>query len=256
MNAPTPFPNASPGPLPPVTAVLLAAHGDGGEDRKNTAIRAVAERLSRRLDLPVDWAVLKDPETFGAARARLGAAADGRVAVYPFFMSDGYFVRRKLPAMLAEAGFAETIRLAPLGLDPSLLDLLEIRLRAAASMAGGREPRDLRILMIAHGSGSGEPASRRAAEAVVAALAYRGLGPIHLGFIEEPPMVEESFEAADPEIVVGFFASEGTHALDDVASLVVERPQVLHHITAIGTDLGVADIVARAVEDCISRQTA
>lgn len=241
----------------PVSAVLLAAHGDGGEARENRAIRTVAERLARRLDVPVDWAVLKDPETFPAARARLGdAVGAGRVAVYPFFMAEGYFVRSRLPKMLREAGFGETEILTPFGLDPRLVDLIEHRLRSVAAMQGGRTPAEFRILMVAHGSGSGEPASRLRAEAVAADLAFRGLGAIHLGFIEEPPFVGDAFEAVDPEIVLGFFASEGTHALDDVATLVAERPRILHHVTAIGMDLEVADLVARAVEDCISRETA
>lgn len=243
-------------PPSPITAVLLAAHGDGGEARENRAVRAIAERLARRLDLPVDFALLKEPETFAEARARLGRAADGRVAVYPFFMSDGYFVRVRLPRALTEAGFGECTVLPAFGTDPRVIDLVEHRLRAVAAEAGGREPRDFRILLVGHGSGSGEPASRLRVEAVAADLAYRGLGPVRVGFIEEAPFVDDAFATVDPEIVVGFFASEGTHALDDVATLVAERPGVLHHVAAIGTDLSVADMVARAVEDCISRETA
>lgn len=239
---------------PPITAVLLAAHGDGGDWKRNDSVRAVAERLARRLDLPVDWAVLKEPETFAAARTRLGAAAEGTVAVYPFFMADGYFVRERLPQRLAASGFATVERLTPFGLDPRLVDLIEHRLRAVAALQGGRVPADFRILMVAHGSGTGQPASRQRAEAVAAELGWRGLGSIHLGFIEEAPFVGEAFAAVDPEIVLGFFASEGTHALDDVATLVAERPGILHHVAAIGTDLEVADLVARAVEDCISRK--
>jgi sirohydrochlorin ferrochelatase len=243
-------------PLAPITAVLLAAHGDGGEDGRNEAIQTVAELLRRRIDLPVAWAVIKRPETFAAAREALGHAAEGTVAVYPFFMTDGWFVRTKLPKLVAEAGFGETVRLAPFGTDPKLVDLIERRLRRLASMEGGRSPRDLRIVMVAHGSGAGHRESRLGAEAVAAALGARGLGTIHLGFIEEDPFFDAVIGRLEPDIVIGFFASEGTHALDDVRTLVLESPFVRHHVTAIGMDLEAAGLVAEAVEDCISRETA
>ncbi len=238
-----------------ISAVLLAAHGDGGEARRNQALRLVADDLADRVAVPVDWAVLKEPETFAAAHARLGRAAGGRVVVYPFFMSDGYFVRIRLPQVLARAGFTQTVLLAPLGADPRLLDLVEARIRGFVDDDGDAtaEPR---VLLVAHGSASGEPASRRGAEAAAAALDARGLGYIHLGYIEEPPLVAEAIAAVDPDIVIGYFASEGTHALDDVATLVAERPRIIHHVAAIGTDPGIPALVAAAVEDCISHESA
>jgi sirohydrochlorin ferrochelatase len=231
----------------PFSAILIAAHGDGGELKRNGAIQAVADRLRRLVDVPVAWAVLKEPDTFPAARAALGSAAEVRVAVYPFFMADGYFVRVRLPKVLAEAGFADVRLLPTFGTDGFVVDVLEQRLRAVAAMQGGREPKDFRLLLVAHGSGSGETASRVRAEAVAAELGYRGLGRVHVAFIEEPPFVDDAFEDCDPQIVVGFFASEGTHALDDVATLVHVRPQVVHHIAAIGSDLGVADMIAKRI---------
>lgn len=239
-----------------LSAVLICAHGDGGDAQRNAAIRAVAERVAKRIDLPVAWAVIKQPETFAAAHDALGAAAQGTVAVYPFFMAEGYFVRVKLPKLLAEAGFADTIRLGCFGLDPDLVDIVEHRLRSLASMMGGREPQDCRIAMIAHGSGSGETASRTAAEAVVATLASRGLGPIGLGFIEEAPFFDDVIHDLRPEIVLGFFVSDGTHALDDVKTLVDATPSVVHHITAIGTDFTAADLIARRIEACVSGEIA
>ncbi len=234
-------------PVPP-SALLIVAHGDGGQARLNDSVRHLAGQLARRLDIPVDWALLKDPATFAQAHARLGAAAVGPVLVYPFFMSEGYFVRVKLPNMLAEQGFAETMVLPPLGADPALVDLIEHRLRMLASLSGGLQPAEVAMLMVAHGSRSGDPASRRRAETIAATLGARGLGTIHLAFIEEPPSVADQLEAIDPNVVIGLFASEGTHALDDVAALVDERAGVLHHVRAIGTDEGMADLVLQAID--------
>ena len=242
---------------PPI-ALLVAAHGDGGSDPRDETVRLIAERLSKRLDVPVDWATLKRPETFTAARDRLAAALrvgegplPGPIAVYPLFMSAGTFVRNRLPARLAEAGFAEIEMLPIFGLSPGLVDLLERRLRSIAAMQGGREPKDLRIALFAHGSASGDAGPRRAAEALVGDLAYRLGTPLHLGFIEEAPFVPDLMAEVRPEIVVGLFVSAGTHALDDVASAVAAAPEVVHHVDAIGRDVGVADLVAAALADAI-----
>lgn len=231
---------------PAPTALLVVAHGDGGENPRDDTVRVLAERLAKRLDLPVDWATLKRPETFAAARERLGVAAE-RLVVYPLFMAAGFFVRVKLPKLLAEAGFGEAEILPVFGLDPTLVDLVEHRLRSIASMQGGREPRDFRIVLVAHGSASGDTGSRRATEAIAADLGYRlGTTP-HVAFIEEAPFFDEAI-GAGAEIVVGLFVSAGTHALDDVAACVAKTPSVLHHVATVGDDAGVADMVAAALE--------
>ncbi len=231
---------------PAPTALLVVAHGDRGTDPRDDTVRTLAERLAKRLDLPVDWATLKRPETFAAARARLGAAAE-RLSVYPLFMAAGFFVRVKLPKLLAEAGFADAEVLPVFGLDPALVGLIEHRLRSIASMQGGREPKDFHIALIAHGSASGDTGSRRAAEAIAADLGYRLGTALHLGFIEEAPYFSEVI-GAGTEIVVGIFVSAGTHALDDVAALVAVTPSVLHHVATVGDDAGVAEMVVEALD--------
>lgn len=233
-------------PAPPFSAVLVAAHGDGGTDPRNNAVRALAAALGDRLGLPVAWAVIRDPDSFGRARTQLGAAADGTVAVYPLFMADGFFVSRKLPALLSDAGFGEVVRLPPLGHDPGLTDLVERRLRSTTDRLGHADAGLARIVMIAHGSGSGDGANRRSAEALAAQLAERGLRP-RLGFIEESPFYDAVIAEAAPEIVVGLFASEGTHALDDVRSAVEANGSVRHHIAAIGTDAEIVELAENAI---------
>lgn len=242
-------------PPPPAAPLLVVAHGDGGADPRDETVRLLAERLARRLDGPVDWATLKRPESFDDARTRLAAAlrrADDEplpVVVYPLFMAEGYFVRTKLPKLLGEHGFAQTVVLPVFGLDPGLVDLLDHRLRSIASMQGGLAPRDLPIALIAHGSGSGDAGSRLASEAVAGTLRARLGADIRLGFIEEEPFYDRLIAEEKPAIVVGLFVSAGTHALDDVASAVAHAPCVRHHVDAIGRDASVADMVERAFLD-------
>lgn len=241
-------------PEPALPPLLVVAHGDGGADPRDETVRLLAEALARRLDRPVDWATLKRPETFAEARARLAAALGrspeaplGPVVVYPLFMAEGLFVRVKLPKLLAEHGFAETRMLPVFGLDPGLVDLVEHRLRSIASMQGGLEPKDLRIALIAHGSASGDPGSRRAAEAIAATLRARLGADVRLGFIEEAPVYDRLIADTKPAVVVGLFVSAGTHAVDDVAAAVATSPHVRHHVDAIGRDAGVAGLVEAAL---------
>lgn len=239
-------------PAPP--PLLVVAHGDGGADPRDETVRLLAERLAKRLDRPVAWATLKRPETFADARAglltALGRASDeavGPVVVYPLFMAEGFFVRVKLPKLLADAGFDEATSLPVFGLDPGLVDLIEHRLRALASMQGGLRPSDLKVALIAHGSASGDAGSRLAGEAIVATLKARLAADLRLGFIEEAPFFDRLIEEERPAIVLGLFVSAGTHALDDVAAAVARAPFVRHHVDAIGRDTGVADLVERAL---------
>lgn len=235
-------------------ALLVAAHGDGGSDPRDETVRLLAERLARRLDIPVDWATLKRPETFEEARARLAAAVAshagrraGPIAVYPLFMAEGIFVRTRLPERLRQSGFEDTVMLPVFGLSPGLTDLLERRLRSLAAMQGGREPRDMRILLVGHGSASGDAGPRRAAEALTSDLAYRLATRPHVAFIEEAPFVRDALTDLRPEIVVGLFISAGTHAINDLVAAVRDTPGVLHHVDAIGRDVGVADMVEEAL---------
>lgn len=243
-----------PSAVPASRPVLVVAHGDGGADPRDETVRLLAERLAKRLDVPVDWATLKRPATFAEARARLAhalgldpAAALGPVQVYPLFMAEGFFVRVKLPKLLAENGFPETSLLPVFGLDPGLVDLVEHRLRSIASMQGGRTPADLPIALIAHGSASGDAGSRLASEAIAATLRARLGADVRLGFIEEEPFFDRVITEERAAIVVGLFVSAGTHALDDVAAHVAKTPTVLHHVDAIGRDAAVADLVERAI---------
>ncbi|TBW37974.1 hypothetical protein EYW49_10185 [Siculibacillus lacustris] len=230
-------------PAPAATGLLIVAHGDGGADPQDATLRRLATRLAVRLPLPVAWATLKRPESFAAARERLGSAA-ARPVIYPLFMTEGRFVRVRLPRVLEEQGLAAATRLPVFGHDPGLIDLLAARIAAVAA-ASGRD--DLRVVLIAHGSASGDAGSRTSSEHIAAALAARlGRAP-QLGFIEEAPRFDTVIGAGPPEIVVGLFVSAGTHAIDDVAATVAVRPSVIHHVAAIGEDDGVADLVAAAV---------
>lgn len=233
--------------------LLLVGHGDQvGEDR-NAALRATAAAIGRAFGgRPVRHAVLNGEPTVDDAVAELVLeAAHGRrpelLTVYPMFMSDGYFTRVKLPKALAEAGHPEARILPPIGLDPLLIDVMDQRLVETATGAGLARS-TARVLLAAHGSRSGEPASRRAAEAATAALAARGW-MIDTAFIEEAPRFADTVAENTPDLVIGFFAGFGTHAVNDVAGLAHETEGVRAVIASIGIDPLIADLVRRRLEE-------
>jgi sirohydrochlorin ferrochelatase len=162
-------------------------------------------------------------------------------------MSQGWFVREKLPRVLEQHRFRDIERLPAFGLDPRLPDLIAERI-AGLTLGPGE-----RVVLVAHGSGSGEPASRLTTLALASDLARRLPGLVlEPAFIEEAPAFDSAIVELMPAAVIGLFASAGTHAVEDVAAAVATAPFVRHHILAIGQDAGAHDIVARAVGDCIS----
>lgn len=239
-----------PRPGPPKTALLVVAHGDGGPDPRDVGTRQLTARLAERLALPVACAMLRRPETLTEARAILfGAsetwpAAERDLVVYPFFMTEGWFVKEKLPKMLKAAGFDNWLRLPPFGGDPALLDYLERKLTGIAARQG-RDRAGLNAVLIAHGSASGEAGSRLSTEATRDWLIGRGWTNVTVGFIEEEPFYDALIAERQPDAVIGLFVTSGTHAVNDVAGVVAATPSVKEHVLAVGLEEEVVDMAMR-----------
>lgn len=241
-------------PRPPKTALLVVAHGDGGTNPQDVGTRRLTAHLAERLAIPVTCAMLRRPETLEAAREVLfGAsetwpAADRDLIVYPFFMTEGWFVKEKLPKMLTAAGFSDWLRLDPFGSGPALIDYLDRKLTGIAARQG-RDKASLNAVLIAHGSASGEAGSRLSTEALWQELAARGWGNLAVGFIEEAPFYDALIEERQPDAVIGLFVTSGTHAVNDVAGAVARTPSVKEHVLAVGLEDEVADMVMRQITE-------
>lgn len=239
-------------PRPPSAALLIVAHGDGGAEPQDIGTRQLTARLADRLAMPVACAMLRRPETLLAARdvlfgaSDLWPAAERDVIVYPFFMTEGWFVKQKLPRALKSAGFDDWLRLDPFGKDPALLAYLDRKLTGIAARHG-RTKATLNAALIAHGSGSGEAGSRLTTEALQDALAEHGWSNLAVGFIEEAPFYDALISERQPDAVIGLFVTSGTHAVNDVASAVAATPSVKEHVLAVGLEDEVTDMVLRQV---------
>ncbi|MBL8574425.1 MAG: hypothetical protein JNM13_12170 [Hyphomicrobiaceae bacterium] len=234
-------------------AILLVAHGDRGETARNGPIAAMCARLGRRWpEARVGFGVMNGEPSLGCGLAGLDVKAGEWLIVVPLFMADGFFTRVKLPRDLAAQGAGMAEILAAAGLDPGVGDLIEARLREAL----GAPRADGSILICAHGSRSGVPDSRLAAEAMAGRLRAAGWGEVACAYVEEAPFITDGLDADRRDAVIGLFASLGTHAINDVAAEVAGHPHVRLFIPAIGAEPEMAEVVAAMVERRVERPSA
>ena len=234
--------------------LILAAHGERGGEGGNRSLLAHAEAMAAVPGIAaVAAGVLKGDPALEDALACVAAAGATDILVYPFFMSDGYFVEKVLPQRIRDAGHEGTARLLPpLGLDPGLPSLLLETALASASEAGF-ETETSRLLVVGHGS-QGSRASALATELVALKLANNNIfAEVTAAFLEEPPFVRDALEGERPSTVVaGFFSGEGMHAARDVPEVIAWSGAKAVYSGSIGGHAGVARLIAAAVERAIA----
>jgi len=231
---------------------VIVAHGaPSSPGTPERAIRALAGRVAR--DLPgwtVRGATLAAP---GALDAALAALPDPMPLVFPFFMSDGWFVRNKLPQRLRESRSGPFEMMRPLGLDPALHLLCLAQARQAAA---GLPAEEATLLLAAHGSPS-DPRPRRAVEQaarfIAAANVFRD---VRLGFIDEAPFLAEAARIDGPAVCLPFFAARAGHVDIDLPAALAAAAFRGPVLDAIGRHPGVDGIVAAALMARAARRAA
>lgn len=217
--------------------VLIVGHGERGGGRgDNAALLALGTDVGcslKGLGVAVEVAVLNGEPSLTEAMASLATTGCARLVVYPFFMSDGYFTRTRLPQALEAVCHVPWHTLPPFGVDQNLPRLIEQR--ALAGAEGKPVPaRNARLLIVAHGS-SKSPASAVATEAIATAIRCGGaFGQVETAFLEETPYLAEKLQSAFfSTIVIGAFIGDGLHANEDVVSAVSDTPHL--YLGAVGT---------------------
>lgn len=232
----------------PALAAVLASHGDRGGAQANAALEAQAEAVRALTGLTIATGVLKGEHTVEQALAEAAASGAARIAVYPLFMADGYFVQKILAERIRAAGLVpEPELLAPLGLDHDLPDVL-VRESIAAAEAAAVDPASARLLVVGHGSKLG-PASATATRKAAARVALaRRFASVTTAFLEEEPFLEDVLRASTaPAVVAGFFFGNGLHAGEDVPDAIAETGANAIYTGAIGNSPAVAPLIAAAL---------
>lgn len=225
--------------LPPLgeVALVLAAHGNRGEDTSNDeTLRHAAALAGEAAFGSVSAGFLKGEPLIEDAM-RLAAEADAQqTLVYPLFMADGYFTQRLLPQRIEAAGIRSPWRLLrPFGFAAALPAFCERHALVAARDAGYM-PEASRLLIVGHGSAKSSAASDAAYAFAERVRALSRFAVIDCGFIEETPFVGEAL-AKDrrPTVVAGYFAGEGLHAALDVPEAINDYGGPAVSIGALGS---------------------
>lgn len=231
-------------------ALILAAHGERRVADPNRALLEHAAALAGQLpDMIVRCGVLNGEPSLDDALEQVASAGACEILVYPFFMSDGYFVSNVLPKRLkALAPDARWSILTPLGLDPGLPELMMQQALAAAAQAGF-EPSGTRLLVTGHGSKSGR-ASAKATERIARELAgLERFERVATAFLEEPPFVENELAAEkSPVVVPGFFAGNGMHSTQDVPAAIEDSGARAIYAGSVGVSPSVRDLIVASVK--------
>lgn len=228
-------------------AVVLAAHGDRGGAGANTALFAHCQVVAESHRFcSVTAGVLKGDPSLEAALAAAGTSGARHIAIYPFFMADGFFVNIRLRQRIEAASLEVPWQLlAPLGIDEELPDLVR-RSAEGAAQAAHFAPAAADLLVVGHGSQLG-PASADATRAVAACLRrIAGFRRVDTAFLEEPPSVETALQSANEPIVVsGFFSGDGLHAAEDVPRAIAASGRNAVYAGPIGRDPAVAGLILK-----------
>jgi sirohydrochlorin cobaltochelatase len=229
--------------------LLLAAHGERRADADNAIVARLARSLADKgVAAEIGFGFIKGSPTVDEA---IAALLSRDVLVYPLFLSDGYFTRVAVPRLLEQAKQQDATRtismLPPLGLEPKLVDVIADEIAAALSPA--KLPAETSIVLMAHGSKK-DQASRMATEWLADRLRQRQcFCDTRIALLEEAPSLADATEGmSGPIIVVGLFAGEGMHGVDDARRLVVElkRDDVML-IGPVGAFAGIEGVIASAV---------
>ena len=177
-----------------------------------------------------------------ATPGRLEEVMEAGAKVYPFFMTDGWFTTRVLPARLE--GRAPQI-LPPFGLDPDLPAL------TAQILQRARQAREIpvrRILLAAHGSARG-PKAAQAAESFAKSLRQHLTGiEVVTSYIEEAPFVAEMAKRLDEKtICLPFFAQSGDHVTQDIPEALAEAEFKGQLLPALGAAPEIPALIAAAL---------
>ncbi len=233
---------------PPFAAVLIA-HGDRGGPSPNAALLAQTAAVRALLSPALVTAgVLKGDPSLEDALSEAAASGAARIAVYPLFMADGYFMR-KVRERVAAIGIApDPVILTPLGLDPALPDIL---VQEAANVASreGMEPLSSRLLVVGHGSKLGPASANATRKAAARAALARRFASVTTAFLEEEPFLEDTLAAdgEQPTVVAGFFFGDGMHGGEDVPDAIAETGANAIYTGAVGNSPAVAPLIAAAI---------
>jgi sirohydrochlorin cobaltochelatase len=215
--------------------LVLAGHGTSLDPDSAASMRMHAEELRRRklFSQVVEGFWKQEPllaQVFSSLTER-------RVFIVPFFLSEGYFPKRIIPASLGFTfepgkpssrvmvkGEQTLFYCEPVGTHPRVLEILIDRVTEtlkAFPFPRAPEPEAVAVLVAAHGTERDEN-SKQAPERHVTSLRERKLfAEVQAAYLDEEPRIRnvQTLLSGNAVVVVPFFAGEGPHVKKDIPVL-------------------------------------
>ena len=250
--------------MPSRPSLIIVGHGSSSNSAAEIAVEehAITLRQSRRFGAVLTHFVQKG--------SNLPPLPNGELFILPFFMSDGFFVRKKIPSIFGlidgerHSGDRHLVQCDAIGIDPELSQIID------TCVSEVRERKEIRkdniaLLLVAHGS-SKSTASREAALLQQEIARRKNIAAtVEVAFLEEAPSIEDSLaqlsKRFDHVVIIGLFSANGPHATDDVTQAIdtfknSEKVPLIQSVTEIYYTgaIGVRPEIVRLIQNSISRK--
>jgi sirohydrochlorin ferrochelatase len=229
-------------------ALVALAHGSRDPRSAETITALVDQVRALRPDLRIEPAFLElSKPSFGTVVSKLVRAGHDEIVVVPLLLTEAYHATVDVPAAVAAAMERhEGLQIRPtsiLGMEPSFLEVLDLRMRDALRASRIRE---LDALVLA-AAGSSDPLANQAVARLARLWGSRHKLPVTAAFASaSPPATGEAVRAFRTEgrrhiAVASLFLAPGFMP-DRAAELALEAGAI-----AVSAPLGVHENLARTI---------
>jgi len=222
---------------------LIVAHGQPGDTSPPEVemARLAVQVQERMTGWRVHSATMACPGTLESVAQIIAPKA----LVYPFFMTEGWFVHQALPERLAAY---QLQYLPPFGTDPELPTLAALAVRREIALRGWT-PEQTHIVVAAHGSRRSAQATRAVQNFAIALSNILPCPAIQTGFLDQDPRI--SLTAANlgrQALCLPFFARDGDHITRDIPDALTKARFQGVLLPVLGQQSLVPDLIARTLE--------
>jgi sirohydrochlorin ferrochelatase len=237
--------------------LIICAHGSAYHLAANEHVQHIAETLAADNMFVAVQTVFQAGQSTPWAPPEIDKDAYDQILIVPYMMSDGFLAKQminKTKHAIEAADIAKPVfGSASVGTHSAIADLA-LKVATDAAAAAKKDPTDLSLVMVAHGS-KNAPQSRLAAEMHLQTVQRTGIfRAASLAFIEEAPFVADVLRTIDgPAVVVGLFAAPGGHAIVDIAEALddVARDDLIN-AGPIGLEKGMHNLIPLRAFEAIS----
>ncbi len=229
----------------PCSAIIVSHGSPSSPAGPEADIRALAAQTARRLP---GWNIRGATLAAGAAFDKLlEELSDSRILIYPFFMSDGWFVREELPRRVhSKQGKAPAI-LPPFGFDHGVVRLCEEAVTKSAHLYGV-PPQDMSVLLVGHGSESRPQAFQSVARTAHCLASGKKFRQVRAGFLEGFPSITAVAHMRSPAVCLPLFTGRAAHVNKDLPRSLEAVAWMGRVLEPLGLWPGVPDVIARSLQ--------